>query len=133
SVQADASRYPKEMHMSNRTSRSNTNHDHFLAHAEEFYEVVGRAPRFYNVIETNAHEGPVYVRDEQALYFTTTPVSSNIPIAGSKEVAIRRISLKSKKFPLDAKAATTVRAVSNMATGMTLDAERRSAVCEQGT
>jgi gluconolactonase len=114
-------------------SDSAAGNGHFLIYAEEFYEVLGDAPRFYTVIETNAHEGPVYVADEHALYFTTVPVSNNIPIAGSKQVAIKRTSLKSKRFPLDPKAATTIRASSNMANGMTLDREGRLVICEQGT
>lgn len=57
---------------------------HFIAHSPEFYEVTGDNPQFYTVIETNAHEGPVYVRDEQALYFTTVPANSNVPtVCGS--------------------------------------------------
>lgn len=119
--------------MINSSLNSKINNGHFLAYSEEFYGVVGGDPQFYTVIETNAHEGPVYVKDENTLYFTTTPVSSNIPIAGSKQVAIKRISLNSNQFPLDSEAATTVRALSNMANGMTLDREGRLVICEQGT
>jgi gluconolactonase len=119
--------------MLNFTPHSKTTNSHFLAYSEEFYEVVGGDPQFYTVLETNAHEGPVFVKDENALYFTTTPVNSNIPIAGSKQVAIKRISLNSHQYPLDSEAATTVRALSNMANGMTLDREGRLVICEQGT
>jgi gluconolactonase len=52
------------------------------------------------VIETDAHEGPVYVEAENALYFTTLPASSNIPVANSKQVAIRKISVAGGRFPL---------------------------------
>jgi gluconolactonase len=113
--------------------QSKTINSHFVAYTEEFYDVVGSDPRFYTVIEIDAHEGPVYVADENALYFTTLPASSNIPVAGSKQVAIKRISLNSKHFPLRPDAATTVSTSSNMANGMTLDREGRLVICEQGT
>jgi gluconolactonase len=114
-------------------SRGKTINGHFLVHSEEFCEVVGSDPRFYTVIETDAHEGPVYVAAENALYFTTVPVSSNVPVAGSKQVVVKRISLNSDRFPLGPEAATTVCASSNMANGMTLDREGRLVICEQGT
>src|SRR5205085_5113372 len=47
--------------------------------------------RLVNVIDAHAHEGPVYVRDEDALYFTSVPVQSDVPLAGSRSVAIRRL------------------------------------------
>lgn len=119
--------------MLNLTSHRKNNNGHFITYSEEFYEVVGCNPQFYTVIETNAHEGPVYVKDDNVIYFTTTPVSSNIPIAGSKQVAIKRISLNSNKFPLDSEAVTTVHAFSNMANGMTLDSQGCLVICEQGT
>lgn len=106
---------------------------HFIAYYEEFYEVTGDDPSFYTVIETNAHEGPVYVENENALYFTTVPANSNVPLAGFKQVSIKRISLAGNQFPLDPSAETTVRAASNMANGMTLDREGRLVICEQGT
>lgn len=119
--------------MSDFNSPGETINNHFIAYSEEFYEVIGSDPQFYTVIETNAHEGPVYVADEQALYFTTVPSSNNIPVANSKQVAIKRISLKSNHFPLAPDTATTVRAASNMANGMTLDREGQLVICEQGT
>ena len=114
-------------------SHGKTLNDHFIAYSEEFYDVIGSDPQFYTVIETDAHEGPVYVANENALYFTTVPESSNIPVAGSKQVAIKKISLDGAHFPLDPSAATTVRSASNMANGMTLDREGQLIICEQGT
>lgn len=119
--------------MPNSTSDIKTSNDHFISYSEEFDDVIGTDPRFYKVIETNAHEGPVYVNNENALYFTTVPANSNIPLAGFKEVAIKRISLDSDQFPLAPDAETTVSAASNMANGMTLDREGRLVICEQGT
>jgi len=64
------------------------------------------------LVETDAHEGPVYVND--ALYFTTQ----------RPDVAIKRLAL-------DTGEVTTVRAAANVANGMALDADRRLIVCEQ--
>ena len=114
-------------------SHGKTLNDHFIAYSEEFYDVIGSDPQFYTVIETDAHEGPVYVANENTLYFTTVPTSSNIPVANSKHVDIKKISLDGAQFPLDPSAAITVRSASNMANGMTLGREGQLLICEQGT
>jgi gluconolactonase len=75
------------------------------------------------VVETDAHEGPVYVAEQDALYFTTQ----------RPEVAIRRLALDGTRFPLEPGRITTLRAQANVANGMALDAEGRLVVCEQGT
>jgi gluconolactonase len=85
------------------------------------------------VIETNAHEGPVYVAGENALYFTTVPASSGGSIPDSNRVAIKRVALDGGTYPLPPAALTTVREASNMANGMTLDREGGLLICEQGT
>jgi gluconolactonase len=69
------------------------------------------------VAETDAHEGPVYVADEDALYFTTVRRDA---------VAIKRLSLADGTV-------SVVRADANMANGMALDREGRLVICEQGT
>jgi gluconolactonase len=69
------------------------------------------------VVETDAHEGPVYAPDEDALYFTTVR---------RERVAIKRLSLADGSI-------SVVRPDANMANGMTLDREGRLVVCEQGT
>lgn len=79
--------------------------------------------RLTRVVDADAHEGPVYVAGEDALYFTTQ----------RPEVAIQRLALDGNRFPLDPDRITTVRAPANMANGMALDAEGRLVVCEQGT
>lgn len=105
----------------------------FIAYSEEFNEVTGPEPRFYTVIETDAHEGPVYVAGENALYFTTVPASRDGKIQDSSRVAIKRVALDGGTYPLPPSALTTVREASNMANGMTLDREGRLLICEQGT
>jgi len=79
------------------------------------------------LIETNAHEGPVYVAAEHALYFTT------VPEPGPKNVAIKRLQLAGDEFPFQAQDLDIVQFPSNMANGMTLDRDGRLVICEQGT
>jgi gluconolactonase len=71
------------------------------------------------LVEVDAHEGPVYVEDEQALYFTTLPKPGPL-------VSIKRLDLETL-------AITTLREEANGANGMTLAPDGRLLVCEQGT
>jgi gluconolactonase len=66
--------------------------------------------------ETDAHEGPVYVTAERALYFTTQ--------RAGRRVGIMRLSLADGRI-------STVRADAAAANGMTLDHDGRLVVCEQ--
>jgi gluconolactonase len=75
--------------------------------------------RLVPVVETDAHEGPVYAADEDALYFTTAPEPG-------PQVAIKRLELASARV-------STIRDDANMANGMTLDRDGRLIICEQGT
>ncbi len=68
------------------------------------------------LVETDAHEGPVYAPDEHALYFTTS----------RPHVSIRRLSLADRTL-------TTAREDANAANGMALDHEGRLVICEQGS
>ena len=101
----------------------------FAVHDDAFLEVVGPAPRLERVIATDAHEGPVYVPGEDALYFTTVPR----PGADGPVVDIRRLALDGTRFPLERECLATVRADANAANGMTLAPDRRLLVCEQGS
>ena len=82
-----------------------------------------RVQELSQVVQTDAHEGPVYVPGEDALYFTTQ----------RPDVAIKRLALDGSRFPLEPGRITTVRAAANVANGMALDADGRLVVCEQGT
>jgi gluconolactonase len=75
------------------------------------------APQLERVVETDAHEGPVYAHDENALYFTTVR---------SERVAIKRLALADGSVSI-------AREDANTANGMTLDGDGRLVVCEQGT
>jgi mannose-6-phosphate isomerase-like protein (cupin superfamily) len=104
-----------------------------ILHSEEFKAVVGDAPLLVKVVEIDAHEGPVYIPEEDALYFTTLPQPTNIPLPGSRRVAIKRLALNGDQFPVSADNITIVREPANMANGMALDREGRLVICEQGT
>jgi gluconolactonase len=99
----------------------------FTVHRDAFRSVLGSGFRRSVLLETNAHEGPVYVSAEHALYFTT------VPEPGPKNIAIKRLQLAGKTFPFEAQALDTVQFPSNMANGMTLDRDGQLLICEQGT
>jgi gluconolactonase len=88
----------------------------FIAHSPAFADVLGDAPHLQRVVDTDAHEGPVYARTEHALCFTTS----------RPDVAIRRLDLATEHL-------TTVRACTLAANGMTLGPDGRLLVCEQGS
>jgi gluconolactonase len=99
---------------------------HFQPYSKEFCEVLGPNPEFTKLVETDAHEGSVYVKKWNAVVFTTVPQSINIPLPNYKNVAIKKLSLNDKKV-------SVVRESSNMANGMTLDCNGDLLICEQGT
>jgi gluconolactonase len=72
------------------------------------------------VAEVDAHEGPVYAPDENALYFTTLPV----PGDDGPRVDIKRLDLNSHTV-------SVVRADAGAANGMALGRDGRLLVCEQ--
>jgi gluconolactonase len=82
-----------------------------------------RPASLVRVGETNAHEGPVYVPSEDALYFTTVPKRRS---GDGPRVDIQRLALADRRV-------TTVREDANVANGMTLGPDGRLVVCEQGS
>lgn len=86
--------------------------------------------RLVRVVDVNAHEGPVYVPDEDALYFTTVPARD---ADGVPRVSIGRLQLDGLRFPLGPERISTVVEDANVANGMALDREGGLLVCEQGT
>jgi len=105
----------------------------FVSHDPAFGAVLGEAPRLIRAAVTDAHEGPVYVADEDALYFTTLPRVTSVPAPGFREVAIKRLTLDGGHFPVEPERISVVRAQANGANGMALDLEGRLVVCEQGS
>jgi gluconolactonase len=71
------------------------------------------------LVEVDAHEGPVYVAEEDALYFTS--VRNHVA-----PVAIRRLALQSLEV-------TTLVEDANAANGMTPGHDGRLIVCQQGS
>ena len=96
----------------------------FTAHAPEFEDIVGEVPRLSLVVETDAHEGPVYFADENALYFTTLPRRGP---DGAPSVQIKRLDLD---HPSEV---SVVVPDANAANGMAPDRSGGLLVCEQGT
>jgi gluconolactonase len=105
----------------------------FESYDTTFTPVVGEAPRLVQVVEIDAHEGPVYVRSEDSLYFTTLPRPGDLPAPGFPQVAIKRVALDGDRFPVSPERVSTVRAEGNVANGMTLAPDGRLFICEQGS
>jgi len=105
----------------------------FEVYEPDFEAVLGSAPRLVLVAETDAHEGPVYVPGEDALYFTTVPRAAESPQAGEPRAAIRRLALDGCGFPADPSRLSTLPAPVHMPNGMTLGHDGHLVVCEQGT
>ena len=97
----------------------------FVSRDPDFEAVLGDSPRLARVLETDAHEGPVYAADEDALYFTTLPRPGDV---SAPRVDIERLQLDGERFPLEPERLTVVRPSANMANGMTLDREGRLVV-----
>jgi gluconolactonase len=74
------------------------------------------------VAAVEAHEGPVYMASEDALYFTTVPHDR---ADGVRIVAIARLDVATGDV-------TTVVEDANAANGMTFDRDGQLVVCEQG-
>lgn len=72
------------------------------------------AVRLEKLVETDAHEGPVYVGAEHALYFTTVP-------RPGPRTSIKRLDLATLRVEVVVEDA-------NMANGMALDCEGRLVV-----
>lgn len=103
----------------------------FTLFDDEFAAVLGDAPRLERVVETDAHEGPAYAADEDALYFTTVPQRAHD--RARPQVALGRLALDGTRFPLEPERLSYVRPATNVANGLTLDRDGSLLVCEQGT
>ena len=105
----------------------------FVAHDDAFEDVLGDEPQLVKVVDVDAHEGPVYVAEEDALYFTSLPRETGVPAPGFPIVDVKRLALDGDRFPLEPERVEIVRAKANAANGMTLGLDGRLVVCEQGT
>jgi gluconolactonase len=103
----------------------------FVVRAAGMAAVIGDAPVLARVIDVDAHEGPVYVASEDALYFTSVPA----PATGSADhpaVAVKRLALDGLRFPLGAERVSVLTDALAAANGMTLGHDGSLLVCEQG-
>ncbi len=98
----------------------------FSACAPEFDDVLGDGPHLSRVAEVDAHEGPVYFADENALYFTTLPKPG---VDRAPWVQIKRLALDDSERG----SVSVVVEEANAANGMAPDLAGRLLVCEQGT
>jgi gluconolactonase len=88
----------------------------FESHEAEFQTVLGPEPKLLKLADTDAHEGPVYVRGEQALYFTSV----------APRAMVERLDLHSGEV-------SVVRDDVVAPNGMALDRVGRLVICEQGS
>jgi gluconolactonase len=100
----------------------------FRTYDPQFVAVLGSSPRLVRVAQVDAHEGPVDLAAENALYFTTIPRFED----GGPEVAIKRLALDDDRFTLNGERETVVRVHASAANGMTLGPGADLLVCEQG-
>jgi gluconolactonase len=90
----------------------------FVVHDAEFEAVLGHAPRLESLVDADAHEGPVYVAEENALYFTS------LPRQPGPKVDVKRLSL-------DSMTVSVIRPDAGAANGMALGQGGGLVVCEQ--
>ena len=105
----------------------------FEAYSPEFEAVLGDDARLELVAETDAHEGPVYVPGEDALYFTTLPRAGGTPGPGTPRAVIKRLALTGLGFPVDESRLSVLPAGVHVPNGMTLGHDGHLVVCDQGT
>lgn len=96
----------------------------FTSYDAAFRLVLGARPTLRHVVDVDAHEGPVYVVDEAALYFTTVPRRG--------QVLIKRLALGEWGLGPTAAEVSVLPADTCLANGMTLGGDGALIVCEQG-
>ena len=79
--------------------------------------------------DVDAHEGPVYVPGEDALYFTSLPRPGRI----SPRAMVKRLALDGNRFPLEADRVSVVDTDLVMPNGMSAGLDGSLIVCEQGS
>jgi gluconolactonase len=99
-------------------------HSAFVAHAPGFAAVLGDAPQLRLLAQIDAHEGPVYFADEDALYFTSVPRPGP---DRSPSVQIKRLELDNPE------SVSVLVADANGANGMAANHDGSLIVCEQGS
>ena len=70
---------------SNHNNQQNT----FVSYDPSFSKDIGKDYSYSIIAKTDAHEGPVYFKSTNELYFTTVPQNVNTPLEGYKKVSIK--------------------------------------------
>ena len=109
----------------------------YISYHTDFDAVIGSHYSHRKLVETNAHEGPVYSQAKNELFFTTLPEEVKVPIGvlPFEDVTLKdykKVSIKKVCLGQDNKV-EVVQEFSNMANGMTMDLDHNLLICEQGT
>jgi gluconolactonase len=91
-----------------------------------YRRVIGSAPILARVANVDAHEGPTYFADENAVYVTTVPTQGST-------ACIKRILLDETAFPTHAAHADVLPAGVVAPNGMSCDVDGTLLVCDQGS
>lgn len=89
----------------------------FTTYDRRFADVLGDDSTLTKLLDTEAHEGPVYVAAEDALYFTTVPRDGRVDVS--------RLLVRDRRVEI-------IYENANRANGMTLDLDGSLLICEQG-
>ena len=81
------------------------------------------------MIEIDAHEGPTYLPDEDAVYVTTVPRAGP---SGAPRAQVNRIGLDGERFPPEPDRITVVPADVITPNGMTAAPDGTLVLCDQG-
>jgi gluconolactonase len=96
----------------------------FTSFDSSFRDVVGARAALHHVVDVDAHEGPVYVATEDALYFTSVPRGG--------QALIKRLPLTDWSPGASASQPSVFPADTCLPNGMTLGPDGALIVCEQG-
>ena len=97
----------------------------FTTYDAAFRDVLGHVPAIHHVVDVDAHEGPVYAADEDALYFTTA--------ARGAPSVIKRLALDGSRFSLGRSRISVLPSSTTAPNGMTMGLDGALLVCEQGS
>jgi gluconolactonase len=101
----------------------------FVHEDAAFAAVTGSAPALVRLIDVDAHEGPTYLADQDALFVTTVPKRTP---AGPPRAQVKRIALDGDRLRLDRERISVVQADVVTPNGMTRRPNGALVVCDQG-
>jgi gluconolactonase len=101
----------------------------FTSDDAAFSTVVGSAPALVRLVDVDAHEGPTFLPDQDALFVTTVPRRSP---TGALRAQVKRIALDGDRFLLEPDRVSVVAADAVMPNGMTRGADGWLVLCDQG-